>query len=564
MIVRMAEPQNFGKYQLLRVLAQGGMAEVFLAKQVGPEGFEKVVVVKRVLPHLSRRPDFVEMFLDEARLNASLSHPNIVQVFDFGLAQGQYFLAMEYLAGEDLSTIYRQSVAAGITVPPEIVALVGAAACDALHYIHVAVAENGEPRRIVHRDISPSNLIVTYQGTVKILDFGIAKAEGKLVETQQGTLKGKYAYMSPEQALSEPLDGRSDLFSLGAVLYELLTGARLFQREGHLALLKAVTEETILPPSMRRPEVPQEMDAVVMRALARDKGERYQSAQEMRRDLDQFLAARTYVPAQSQLQQYLTQLFGEAHVRERSRLPTTGGAGTATVSSRPRPPQPQEAPLELDTKRAESRPRPQTTSSTGGRNRVMKRRPSGWTFPPLSWLFGAALLMLMLYAGINWVLSRIFEPSSGELAAATARARVPGPVAQPSKQATSPPLDLGPDKVEQSPEAPPGLMVRAPSESHRRTGGKHLIPVPIEKPPRGYGTLTVSCVPWCHIYVDGLDTGRNSPVSGMKLSAGRHELRVVNPPSGRTRDIDVEVENGGNSVQRIEFEKGTAALQKAP
>ena len=506
MIGRMAEAQNFGKYQLLRVLAQGGMAEVFLAKQVGPEGFEKVVVVKRVLPHLSRRPDFVEMFLDEARLNASLSHPNIVQVFDFGLAQGQYFLAMEYLAGEDLSTIYRAAVAAGKTVPPEIVALVGAAACDALNYIHVAVTENGESRRIVHRDISPSNLIITYQGTVKILDFGIAKAEGKLVETQQGTLKGKYAYMSPEQALSEPLDGRSDLFSLGAVLYEMLTGARLFQREGHLALLKAVTVETILPPSMRHPSVPPDMDGVVMRALARDKGARYQSAQEMRRDLDQFLSARTYVPAQSQLQQYLTELFGEMHVRERSRLPTTGGAGAATVSSRPRgqsSPAPPEAPLELDTKRRESRPR--VTSSTGGvRNPVMKRKPrSQWELPPVSWMLGAVAIMAATWFGLNFAMSRMFEPTPGELAAASARARVAAPV--PPKPPPLPTLDLGPGKVDQ-PEAPPATMEKAPPEHRRASVIKHPTPAMAEKA-HGYGTLGVSCSPWCHIYVDGLDTG---------------------------------------------------------
>jgi len=552
MIGGMAEPQTFGKYQLLRVLAQGGMAEVFLAKQVGPEGFEKVVVVKRVLPHLSKRPDFVEMFLDEARLNASLSHPNIVQVFDFGLAQGQYFLAMEYLAGEDLSTIFRHTTAAGKTVPPQVVALLGAAACDALGYIHSAIGENGEPRRIVHRDISPSNIIVTYQGTVKILDFGIAKAEGKLVETQQGTLKGKYAYMSPEQALSEPLDGRSDLFSLGAVLYELLTGARLFQREGHLALLKAVTEETILPPSMRRPELPPEMDAIVMRALSRQKGERYQTAQEMRQDLDQFLSARTYVPAQSQLQQYLTEIFGEVHVRERSRLPTTGGGKLATVSSRPRG-QPDEPALEIDVKkRIESR-RSLPISGISG-NPVLKKPPRRG-LPPITWIAGSLVLGVVAYFGMGWAASHLAEPTAGETAAAIARARVPIPAAVPQKQATAPPLDLGPGKVEVPEEPPPQPVVRPPSEVHRRTGGKHPTGQG-EKPRGGYGTLGVNCVPWCHIYVDGIDTGRNSPFTGMRLSAGRHELKVVNPPSGRTREMDIDVEAGSTINKSIEFERG--------
>ncbi len=545
---RMAESQTFGKYQLLRALAQGGMAEVFLAKQVGPEGFEKVVVVKRVLPHLSRRPDFVEMFLDEARLNASLSHPNIVQVFDFGLTQGQYFLAMEYLAGEDLSTIFRHTTSTGKTVPPQIVALVGAATCDALGYIHSAVGDDGQPRRIVHRDISPSNVIVTYQGTVKILDFGIAKAEGKLVETQQGTLKGKYAYMSPEQALSEPLDGRSDLFSLGAVLYELLTGVRLFQREGHLALLKAVTEETILPPSMRRPEIPPEIESVVMRALSRQKGERYQTAQEMRRDLDLFLASRTYVPAQSQLQQYLTELFGESHVRERSRMPSTGAGKLVTVSSRPRAQE--ESGLQLDEKkRVESR-RPKVAAVSAVRSNPVMKPQRRWSIPPTSWMVIAVVLGIVAYFGSS-ALWKFASPSASE-AAAAAKARLPTPTPAPPKP-VPPPLDLGPDKVE-SPEDAPRGDVRSNAEVHRRTQTKHPVTALVEKP-RGYGTLAVNCLPWCHIYVDGIDTGRNSPVSGMRISAGRHELKVVNPPSGRTREMDIEVEVGGNTVKSLEFEK---------
>jgi hypothetical protein len=251
-------------------------------------------------------------------------------------------------------------------------------------------------------------------------------------------------------------------------------------------------------------------------------------------------------------------------VRDRSRLPTTGGAGAATVSSRPRAPQPVEVPLELDTKkRTESRPRPITSSTSGRGNPVMRQQQSRWSLPPLSWVIGAVVIMVVTYFCINWVTGKLLEPSAGEQAAAIARARVAAPVA-PKQQATSPPFDIAPDKVEPAPEAPPAVMVRAPSEAHRRSGGKHPAQVPVEKPPHGYGTLAVSCVPWCHIYVDGLDTGRNSPVSGMRLSAGRHELRVVNPPSGRTRDIDVDVESGGNNVQRIEFEKGTAALQRPP
>jgi hypothetical protein len=190
----------------------------------------------------------------------------------------------------------------------------------------------------------------------------------------------------------------------------------------------------------------------------------------------------------------------------------------------------------------------------------MKRPPSRFSLPPLSWIVGSVVIVVVGYFGMNWMMGKFFEPSAGELAAASARARVPIPTAAPPKQATSPPLDLGPGKVDPPPEAPPAVMVRAPSEPHRRSGGKQTTTALVGKP-HGYGTLSVRCVPWCHIYVDGLDTEQNSPVSGLKLSAGRHELRVVNPPSGRTRDIEVDIEGGTNLTQRIEFEKGTASLQ---
>jgi hypothetical protein len=206
------------------------------------------------------------------------------------------------------------------------------------------------------------------------------------------------------------------------------------------------------------------------------------------------------------------------------------------------------------------------SSTSGARgNPVMKRRPSRFSLPPLSWMLVLAGLTVVTYLVMNWAMGRIFEPSAGQMAAATARALIPSAVTEPKKQVVPPPpLDLGPDKVDQPLEASAGPGIKGPAEVHRRTGGKHAPLVPLEKPPHGYGTLSVGCVPWCHIYVDGLDTGRNSPVSGMKLTAGRHELRVVNPPSGRTRDIDIDVESGVNSVQRIEFEKGTAAALQPP
>ncbi len=317
------ENEQVGRYEIIRPLAKGGMAEIFLARQAGPAGFGKTVVVKRVLAHLATDEDFIEMFLDEARLAAFLSHPNVVQVFDFGEDSGSYYLAMEYLAGEDLSAVFQQAKARGRPIDPQTACLICSHALEGLHYAHTLTGEDGEPLKIVHRDISPSNIMVTYQGSVKLLDFGIAKAAGKMVRTQVGTLKGKYMYMSPEQARGRPVDGRSDLFALGAVLYEMLTGVRLFQRDNQLATLMAVAEEPIPSPKRHRPDLPDEVEEIVMRALERDPAGRFSSGQTMREAIDEYLAKCAYAAANAQLRQFLLDLFGREHISQRARPPTT-------------------------------------------------------------------------------------------------------------------------------------------------------------------------------------------------------------------------------------------------
>ena len=221
------------------------MAEIFLAKQLGPAGYEKTVVIKRVLEHYSSHADFVAMFLDEARLAAQLSHPNIVQIYDFGEAEGSYYLCMEYLRGEDLHTVVKHAQRKNTAISPDVAATIVAAACDALDYAHALTTEDGRPLHIVHRDISPSNIFVTYQGLVKVLDFGIARAEGKVVKTATGTIRGKVSYMAPEQAMSKPLDGRADVWALGAVLHELLSGKRLFWRGNDVESFQGVRGRVI-------------------------------------------------------------------------------------------------------------------------------------------------------------------------------------------------------------------------------------------------------------------------------------------------------------------------------
>jgi serine/threonine protein kinase len=311
---------RFDKYILVRKLAEGGMAEIFLAKQVGAEGFERDVVLKLMLGNLSSSREFVEMFLDEARLAAKLHHPNIVQISDLGHFNGRYFICMEYLPGEDLQSMVEVAARTHQPVPFGVAARIIHSACEGLEFAH-AYAEHGVPLGVVHRDVSPSNIIVTYQGLVKVLDFGIAKAGSKLTQTQPGLLKGKWGYMSPEQARGDGLDGRSDLFSLGITFHELLTGQRVFRKDNEIAVLLALMQQPIPPPSSVRRDIPHALDRIVMRALEKQPEDRYPDAGAFRADLEAYLAT-TSQPGMSTLAAYMVSLFGREQMAERTEIPS--------------------------------------------------------------------------------------------------------------------------------------------------------------------------------------------------------------------------------------------------
>ncbi len=310
----------YGKYFLIKKLAEGGMAEIFLAKQLGVEGFEKNVVIKRMLPHLSAASDFVSMFLDEARLAASLTHSNIVQISDLGLSDGCYYICMEYLAGEDLATVLRTAKRRGEPAPVNIVLRVLTEAAIGLHFAHEAVDPKGEPMRLVHRDISPSNLFITYGGQVKVLDFGIAKAESRVTSTGAGIVKGKYQYMSPEQARGDSIDRRSDIFSLGVSLYEALTGVRPFARDTDLAVLKAVLGGEYQPVRSLRPDLPLEVEQIVTKAMAQEAEYRYPTALAFAQDIERFVGATTSASGGQALTQFMTGFFGPERVKSKMRI----------------------------------------------------------------------------------------------------------------------------------------------------------------------------------------------------------------------------------------------------
>lgn len=279
--VRQPEQRTFGKYTLIARLAAGGMGEIFLARLQGLAGFEKIVVIKRVLPHLAVQDRYIAMLLDEARIAARLSHPNICQVQELGEVGGEYYIAMEYLEGVTLAELLRRLGKQGHVMNPSVAIAIATQACEGLHAAHELADRGGQPTNLVHRDVSPSNVFITTAGMVKILDFGIAKTPDRLSRTRTGAVKGKWAYMSPEQILRQPLDRRSDIFSLGIVLFESLTGRRLFHRPSEYEICRSITE--VDAPSVRQlePGLPEPLAEVVARALARDPAQRFTTARDM-------------------------------------------------------------------------------------------------------------------------------------------------------------------------------------------------------------------------------------------------------------------------------------------
>jgi serine/threonine protein kinase len=336
-------PARLGRYEILGSLARGGMAELYVARLAGIEGFAKRVVVKRVLPGLARDREFVDMFLEEARLAATLDHQNIVQVHDIGQDRDGHFFAMELLHGNDVAHILRAMSGRSAPLPLGIALEVARGACAGLHYAHERTGPTGAPLALVHRDVSPQNLFVTFDGAVKLLDFGIAKAAQRIADhaTRSGTLRGKLPYMSPEQCRGEVLDRRSDIFSLSVVLWEMTVGARLYggAGEGDFDILKAIVDGDAPAPTGRRPDYPPELERIVLRGLRRDRAARYQTADELAADLEAFTRARSLWVSPRELAAFMAETFPEKAAawrrteRETSEVPGHGSVEAPPVPS---------------------------------------------------------------------------------------------------------------------------------------------------------------------------------------------------------------------------------------
>ena len=312
------QAKQLGKYIILDQLAVGGMAELFRAMITSVQGFEKLIAIKKILPHLASEEDLVNSFIDEAKLAALLHHQNVVQIYDFGRLEETYFIAMEYLFGKDCRIICKKAIEKNILLDRQNALFIVSRICAGLDYAHKLKDFQGKALNIIHRDISPQNILITYEGDIKIVDFGIAKAASQNTHTQMGMIKGKVAYMSPEQAMGRPIDHRSDIFSCGIILYELITGTRMFSGDT-MHILSKIRDADYVKPEESQDDLPKKLIEVFDRALQKDPEDRYQTCGEMLNDIEECMQLGTH-PSPQGLAKYMKTLFAEEIVAEEQHL----------------------------------------------------------------------------------------------------------------------------------------------------------------------------------------------------------------------------------------------------
>ncbi len=310
----------FGKYLLLERINVGGMAEVFIAKAFGVEGFERILAIKKILPTMAEDEEFITMFIDEARISVQLNHANVVHIHELGKHAQSFYIAMEYVASRDLRTILEHYRKRKEIMPTAQAVFIASKMAEGLDYAHRKKDARGQELGIIHRDVSPQNILCSYEGEVKIIDFGIAKAANRSQKTQAGILKGKFGYMSPEQVRGLPIDRRSDVFALGVLLYEMLTGEKLFLGESDFSTLEKVRNAEVPLPSQFNPNVPPELEKVVLKALAREQEDRYQWASDLQEDLLRFLLAGEQIYSAKHLSSFMKETFAEELRREEEKM----------------------------------------------------------------------------------------------------------------------------------------------------------------------------------------------------------------------------------------------------
>ncbi len=496
-----------GAYELTRLVASGGMAEVWEARLDGPVGFAKRVAIKRLMASLSEEPQFVGMFLDEARLMAGLTHPHICQVIELGERDGSYWVAMEFLAGHSAYQLIRETVKRGWRIPVELSVLIARDIAEALAYVHAKTDESGKPLAIIHRDVSPQNVMVTYEGVVKLVDFGIAKAANRTTITETGQMRGKMAYMPPEQARGETIDGRADQFSLGATLFELVTQTRLYGSLKEMDLFREVAVANTPLPSVRSrlPEIPEALDELISKMMARDPANRFKTMSEVHEALATYLTDNAQsLPGSEALTLYMSNCFPPE-----SRHLFSSQTGTPSLSGR---------------------------DLHNSRSRVSSRRSR--------WAVAAAVVVAALVVGVvAWSPWASPEPVVAQLQ--------PPQVTPPAPPVKADP----PPAVVEAPPEPPPLVPADPEEDSdlaplttatAESPGKP----PVKRLAKGY--LSLQTTPWTLVYLGKKSLGE-TPLVTVALPAGTHRLRLVNDEKKLSTTIEVDIKPGQTTTKRLKF-----------
>jgi serine/threonine protein kinase len=514
---------QIGKYIVQRKLAEGGMAEIFLASSFGPEGFEKQVIIKRIRAGLAGDPSFVKMFVSEARLVSQLNHSNIVQIFDFDRHEDTFYIAMEYVRGVSLAQAHERSRERGAQVPSIVAAQIAVEVARGLSFAH-RLTEHGDPLGIVHRDVTPHNILISYEGAVKLTDFGIAKAGSRA--STVGMLKGKFAYMSPEQSRGEPVDSRTDVFALGITLWELLTGQQLFDADSDIAVLRAVQERPVVVPEQFNKSVDPALGAIVMRCLERDRAARFQSAQELERALNRYIIGYAERSEEIEVATWIRELFPaeaartEATVSHPTPAPMAAaglsGSGAlmgvaAATGSMP-------APLLLTPEpEAMARTSPSGATPVLSAQQVWEESPTTrrtvqpwWAKKSLAIGITAGVLVLVVVPTIlHFSGSDTSTAPNPKPAVAASGASSP---ARPAETATVTP-PTGSTAPQPAPSTPAAALHKVAAVSR---------PAAPEPP----GTLELTVAPGGEVFIDGKSRGQQTGTLKYELASGDHQLDI--------------------------------------
>ena len=564
-----AGADRLGKYTLVAKLATGGMAEIFLARLQGMAGFEKLVCIKRILPHMAKDQQLVNMFLSEARIAAQISHPNVCQVFELGEVDGSYFIAMEYLAGVPLSCFRRRDMYPK-PIDPRLVAALGIQACEGLHHAHQLTRNDGTLLEVVHRDVSANNLFATVDGVVKVLDFGIAKVQDASVRTSTGSVKGTYAYMAPEQLRGERVDRRTDVFALGAVLWEMFSRGHLFKRETDFLTFQAITSDPIPDVAEFRPDVPPALAAVIAKALERKPDDRFPTARAMGEALAQSVGVLGGPLSASAISEEITTVFEPrlGDQRELIRIARDGGSLSLEEDLGPAVGHGTEmltTPLSIISRNDEPSLPPRAASV---RTSPPSMSTSSVAPMPIAPSRGSGLRIALIAiaalvaggAGVYAYLTTRAKPAAsiaaGSGSAGPVAAVTPPPADAPAIEKAVP-VDAAVAEVVAAPadaaeaELPADAAVVTPTPPDTaRPKPRPAVVKPVAGPP---GFITIDSSPvYAVIFIDGKRYGE-TPLVHVALAPGKHAVRAVSA-SGTTRTLSITIESGKvAATRRIEW-----------